>query len=83
MIFFSNSHKGFSWASYQSQFLKNPKLVAEEDQEKEMTDDLKLLSTVACNICGLEMTEKESVHFKLKHPKEKLQITPKRISWHM
>lgn len=54
------------------------------EEEKVFTDDLHLISTVACDICGkvMPMTHQVRRHFQTEHPTEDRRITPQRTSWH-
>ena len=59
-------------------------MVAGEEGERIYTNDLSQLSTVACNLCGKVMLKTDNVsrHFRLKHPDEKPQTSPRRTTFH-
>ena len=54
-----------------------------EDIEHEYTDDLNLLTTVSCDLCGEVMgRDLKASHFRMKHPKMNIATTIKRKTYH-
>ena len=88
-LFATATNVGITGSSAAASGLKTNNSAAENTTadgggSKTVTDDVKLMSTLSCNMCGAELAKSGSakLHFKTEHPNQTLSTSPRTTTWH-